>query len=106
MRSLQVKAKLNNVIFHPIEVVTQDWLIDIGSLISIIICLFFIDSVLKIRPDAVNYLKIFFAFIGYTGSDVLSRLFSVVNNRLNAAIGYKTKQTDEANGTTDKPTPK
>jgi hypothetical protein len=39
------------------------------------------------------------------GTDILLKLFGVVNKRLNAAIDVKTTQADEANGTTAAPTP-
>ena len=45
-----------------------------------------------------------FATIGYSGSDIASRLFSVVNSRINGAIDYKTTQADKANGTENTPT--
>ena len=50
-------------------------------------------------------IKIGFAFIGYTGSDVLNRVFSVANKKLNSAIDYKTNIADGATGNLEKPTP-
>jgi hypothetical protein len=55
--------------------------------------------------DKTTVILIIFGTIGYVGSDIASRFFSVVNNRLNSAIDYKTNQADEANGTLGTPTP-
>jgi hypothetical protein len=39
------------------------------------------------------------------GTDVLLKLFGVVNKRLNTAIDYKTTEADKATGNLDNPTP-
>ncbi len=43
--------------------------------------------------------------IAYSGQDIALRFLGRTNKELKDAIAYKAKQTDEANGTTDKPTP-
>jgi hypothetical protein len=42
--------------------------------------------------------------VGYTGSDIASRIFGVVNKKINSAIDYKTTVADQATGDTEAPT--
>ena len=105
MRSMQIKAKLANLEFSVKQYLKDDWIVLSGNIITIIMCLFFISEVTNIKPEVMDYLKIGFAFIGYTGSDVLNRVFSVANKKLNSAIDYKTNIADGATGNLEKPTP-
>lgn len=105
-RSIQRKAKLANVEFKISEYFLKDWLSHSASFLTVILCLFLIDEFANISQYVMSYLKIGFAFVGYTGSDIASRFFSVVNEKVNRAIDFKTTIADEASHTTDKPTPK
>jgi hypothetical protein len=105
LRSIKTKAALANVSFNPLTYFKEDWLSIAASLITIILTLFFVSEILNWNALVINYVKIGFAFVGYTGSDIMSRLFSVVNARINSAIDYKTTIADTATGTLDKPTP-
>lgn len=110
IRSLKNKAKISNVIFDWKLVFTSDLIIQaIGSLLTIGLGLLLLDSFTDQYPAIVEqkgfYVQVVFATIGYIGSDIASRLFSVVNNRINGAIDYKTTQADQANGTLGAPTP-
>lgn len=105
MKSLHEKAKKANVEFKLGQYFKSDWLSITASLLTIIMFLFFIDSIVKWQPKAANYLRIGFAFVGYTGSDIASRLFSVVNRKINSAIDYKTTIADTQTGDTANPTP-
>lgn len=104
--AVQKKARLANVEFKFIEIFTNDWLSHLASIVTIILALFLVDEFTNISEKVTDYIRIGFAFVGYTGSDIASRLFSVVNSKVNAAIDYKTTIADQANNTTDKPTPK
>lgn len=105
MKSLHDKARLANVEFKISQYFKNDWLSITASLLTIIMFLFFIDSIVKWQPKAANYLRIGFAFVGYTGSDIASRLFSVVNKKINTAIDYKTTVADRQTGDLESPTP-
>jgi archaellum biogenesis protein FlaJ (TadC family) len=105
IKSLQEKARKANVQFKAKEYLIEDWVSHCASLATIVMFLFFIDEFANIDPRVMGFMKIGFAFVGYTGSDIASRLFSVVNRRINDAIDYKTTQADTANGTQDSPTP-
>lgn len=105
IKSIQDKAKKANVQFSPKEYLIDDWVSHSASLVTVIMVMFFVDEFAHFSEFVMMYIKFGFAFVGYTGSDIMSRLFSVVNKRINKAIDYKTSIADEATGTTDKPTP-
>lgn len=105
VKSIQDKAKKANVQFNPREYFFEDRLSHGASLVTVIMIMFFVDEFAHFSEYVMQYIKFGFAFVGYTGSDIMSRLFSVVNKRINNAIDYKTTIADEATGTTDKPTP-
>jgi hypothetical protein len=105
IKSLQDKAALSNVQFKVADYFSKDWLSILASFLTVLLVLFCLDSVLKWKPEVVNYIRPIFAFVGYTGSDIASRIFGVMNKRLNAAIDYKTTIADTTTGTLDAPTP-
>lgn len=104
IKSIQEKATKANIKFSAKDYLIDDWVSHLASFVTIIMFLFFIDELSGISPKIVNYLKIGFAFVGYTGSDIASRLFSVVNKRINNVIDQKTTISDITTGTTT-PTP-
>lgn len=105
IKSIQEKAKKANVTFSIKEYMIDDWVSHTISLVTIVMFMFFINEIINFNAIVSNYLKIGFAFVGYSSSDIASRVFSVVNRRVNDAIDYKTTQADTANGTTENPTP-
>lgn len=105
IKAIQNKARKANVQFSAKEYLIDDWVSHLASFVTVCMCLFFIDEFTNFYSRAADYMKIGFAFVGYTGSDIMSRLFSVVNKRINDAIDYKTTIADTASGTTEKPTP-
>lgn len=105
IKSIQSKARLANIQFNPKEYIVEDWVSHSASLVTVIMVMFFVDEFAHFSEFVMQYVKFLFAFVGYTGSDIMSRLFSVVNKRINKAIDYKTTIADETTGTTDKPTP-
>lgn len=94
MKSLQDKARAANVEFKIRQYFSNDWLSIVASILTIIMFLLFLDNIMKWKPVIVDYVKIGFAFIGYTGSDIASRLFSVVNKKINDVIDTKTNIAD------------
>ena len=109
LKSLTTKAKLANVIFSWKLYFSTDLILQlIGTLLTVGMGLLLLKPFLVSYPqfaDSNFKILIGFATIGYVGSDIASRLFSVVNGRINAAIDFKTTQADTANGTIDAPTP-
>lgn len=97
MKSLQDKAGAANVEFKVRQYFQQDWLSITASVLTIVMFLLFLDNILKWKPVIVDYIKIGFAFVGYTGSDIASRLFGVVNKKINNVIDEKTNIADNVN---------
>jgi len=105
IKGLQDKAALANVQFNTIDYFKKDWLSLLASFLTVLLVLLCLDSLLKWKPEAIDYVKPIFAFVGYTGSDIASRIFGVMNKRINSAIDYKTTISDTQTGTLDAPTP-
>jgi hypothetical protein len=97
MKSLQEKARAANVEFKIRQYFSNDWISIVASLLTIIMFLLFLDNILKWKPVIVDYIKVGFAFVGYTGSDIASRLFGVVNKKINNVIDEKTNIADNVN---------
>src|ERR1700752_174560 len=78
IKSIQQKAIAANIKFSIADYFKQDWGSILASLLKIILFLLILDNILKWQPGVVDYLKIGFAFVGWTGSDLANRLFSVI----------------------------
>ncbi len=105
LKSLKEKATLANVEFNVKKYFVNDWLSVAASGLTIILFLLLAHVAANRWPQFVDVFPVVFAFTGYTGSDVASRLFSVVNKKINIAIDYKTTTADEMAGTLSQPTP-
>lgn len=108
IRNLTAKAKLANVIFDWKLFWKSDAIFQIvGTLITVGIALMLLGPAFKSYPSLQQntlMLLLIFATIGYVGSDIASKLFSVVNARINAAIDAKTTISDKTTGNLDAPT--
>lgn len=106
LKAQRDKAKLANLILPTIGSFIKDESITIAlSLITIVIGLFLIPVVVGWKPSYIPFVRPAFLPIGYMGSDILLKLFGVVNKRLNAAIDSKTTEADKASGNLAAPTP-
>jgi hypothetical protein len=104
--SMQETAKKANVEMSPIEYFKTDWAAIATTFVVIAIMLLVIDQVLHINPKWVDYSKIVFLPTGYMGAEIIGTAMGQLKKKINAAIEYKARQTDEANNTTKAPTPK
>jgi hypothetical protein len=105
MQSLKTLATKANVCFKPSQFFSDNWLSITLSLLTIILVLTFVSEVEVHYPAVKGWMRFTFAFIGYGGASILSRIFAVADSRLNQAIDYKTTISDTATGTTGSPTP-
>jgi hypothetical protein len=106
-RSLQLKARLANVEFKFFEYFSGDVLSHLISALAIALYVMLVRGRLNNVP--VNLYEMVLAFsatVGYSGADIVSRFFSFTNNKINAAIDFKTTELDTKNGTANTPTPK
>ena len=105
IKGIQDKAAASKIQFSIGDYFKKDWLSILASMITVVLLLMCLDSLLKWKPEVVDYIKPIFAFVGYTGSDIASRIFGVMNKRINEAISYKSDIANAATGTQDTPTP-
>jgi hypothetical protein len=103
--SLSKKAKAANVQFSLIDYLSTDWFAPVISLVAIIMALIALPFIPAQWHNSQGVIIVVFATIGYSGNDLVSRFFSVVNQRINGAIDYKTTISDTATGTLGSPTP-
>lgn len=94
MRSTDLKARAANVPFDWVQFIKEDWLSHVLSVLTIAIAMFFLQDAISLYPRAVYYMKAIFATVGYTGSDIMSKLFSAANKRLTTIIDEKTNRAD------------
>ena len=94
--SLKVKAEKANITLTVGGYFKQDWLMMVASIITIIIFVFLIDDIMNLHTSAIYYIKFLFAFVGYTGSDIILRLFSIANKKINAIINQQTDHAPES----------
>lgn len=109
LKNLTSKAKLANVIFDWKLFFKTDLIFQIiGTILSVALFLELLGPFLhkypQVRSDTL-FILAFFSLVGYMGSDIASRFFSIVNSRINAAIDSKTTEADRASGNLGAPTP-
>jgi hypothetical protein len=107
-RSLQQKARLANVQFKFMEYFTGDIISHIISILAIALYVMLVRGRLNNVPANLHEVILAFsATVGYSGADIVSRFFSFTNNKINAAIDFKSTKSDIADGVDPKvPTPK
>lgn len=105
LKSQRDKAKVANLQFSMNGFIADEWINIALSVVTIIIGLVLIPSVVGWKPAYIPFVRPAFLPIGYMGTDIILKLFGVVNKRLNAAIDYKTNISDAATGTLGTPTP-
>lgn len=94
MKSERDKAKVANVKFSVRGYISEEWLSYTISILAILMVLVCLDSGLKWKPVIVDFVKPIFAFVGYTGGDIVSRIFGVYSKRINKIIDTKTDIAD------------
>lgn len=104
-KSQRDKAKVANLQFTISGFFADEWINFSISLVVIVIGLVLIPTVVGWKPAYIPFVRPAFLPIGYMGTDIILKLFGVVNKRLNAAIDAKTDISDAATGTLGTPTP-
>src|SRR5579864_3140073 len=87
--SLSRKAKAANLIYSFRDFFVTDWFAPVISVVAIVMAIIFLPYIPKAWQNDNGAILVVFATIGYSGNDIVSRFFSVVNSRLNSAIDYK-----------------
>lgn len=103
LRNMSAKAKLSNVIFSSKQAIKDDWFTPVISVSGLALALVLLPYA---KPEWPKLMILgFFALLGYSGNDLISRIFSVANKKINSAIDYKTTIADTQTGNLDAPTP-
>jgi hypothetical protein len=87
-------SKVANVNAGIADYFAHDYPSVIASLISVIIGVICADEFLRWQPAAQGYLKIIFAFYGFTGSSILIAIFGKFNKYINSIVDIKTDIAD------------
>lgn len=104
LQGLKTKSIQANIQFSIGEYFKQDWLSFLATFLTIGIFMFIIDNILNWSTWMIDYIKVGFAFVGYTGASIASTLFSAMSKKINHIIDQKTSIADRTTGTTDIPT--
>lgn len=91
---LKSQSKAANHIFSFKDYIRDDWPVILGSVATVIIAILALDEYLPLSLLISKYVKIFFVFVGYTGSSILQVVFSIYNKKLMAVIDIKTNIAD------------
>lgn len=105
LKSLQDKARKANIEFSVRKYFVYDWLSVTISFLNVLLWLLLAEVGAKKAPNAVDFFPLVYGFVAYTGNDITSRVFSVMNKKLNTAIDHKTTVADAATGDLETPTP-
>lgn len=105
MGEKQKTARLANVEFFYKQYFQDEMISIIVSGLTILLALMLAGEAFGYKPEVMNLKNGIFAFIGYFGDSIASKVFGLAGKRLDAAIDYKTTELDKANNTLGSPTP-
>lgn len=88
-------SKTSNHIFSFKEYIKSDWITILSSMITVGIAIMTLDEWLPLNAMISSHIKIFFVFLGYTGSSIIQFAFSFYNRKLMAIIDIKTNIADK-----------
>jgi hypothetical protein len=94
INSLKKSAAAANMDFVFLKYLRDDWPTIAGSFISVFLLALFLPEIVAIKPEALHFARLGFAFIGFTGSSVILMLFSATSKKILAVIDLKTNIAD------------
>lgn len=89
-KSLYTKAEAANVSLPFGTYLKQDWIALTISIATIIMALLMLDNIVNLHVNAMNWVKFVFSFVGYASNDLILRLGSAANKKLNNIINAET----------------
>lgn len=96
MKSLDSKSNAANA--GPVSIIPylrENWLSVAISMATILLVLLCLGEIAQVNPKIMDYVKLGFAFVGYTSGDVMGRIFGAADKRLNKLIDEKTNIADK-----------
>lgn len=103
--ALKTRAKVANYDFRLVDYWREEWYIIIGTQIFGAMVIIGIDEVAHWKPEVVDYVKWFFAGLGYFFSSVIIKWLGQYEKKLLAVIDIKTNTADNTIPTDDKGKP-
>lgn len=91
---IKARATVANVPFSLIQYLKDDSAAIFASLVSILLFIVILDEAIAFKPEVLPYIKVGFAFVGFTGSSVLIAVFGTAQTKLNKIIDVKTGPPD------------
>lgn len=83
LKSLSAKAKLAEQQYTLIDYLKDDMWTQIGGILFVLIVLISVDEVLNWKDWLLNYIKFFFSFIGFSGAEIATKIYSRANDKVN-----------------------
>lgn len=94
IQTLKAQAKAANMEFIFKKYLADDLPTIAASFITVGLFILFIPDILAMKPDALKFGRIGFAFVGYTGSSVIQMLFSATSKKLLGILDLKSNIAD------------
>lgn len=94
---LKTQSKAANHPFSFKEYFINDWPTILGSILTVVIAVLTLDEWLPINTLVSKYVKVFFVFVGFTGSSLIQAVFSFYSRKLTSIIDIKTNIADGVN---------
>jgi len=91
---LKKNATVANMQFVFSKYLRDDWPTIAGSFLTVFLFALFLPEIVAIKPDAVKFARIVFAFVGYTGSSFIQMVFGVTSKKILSIIDLKTNIAD------------
>lgn len=92
--ALKQRSEAANKPFSALDYFKDDWVTILGSVLTVAIFLLILDEVVHFNPIIMDYVKFFFAFVGFVGSSILQKAFSKTEKKILQVIDVKTNIAD------------
>ena len=94
IKDLKTKYDVANINFVFAKYLRDDWPAIAGSFATVILAVLILPEIQAVKPEAMKFARIGFAFIGFTGSSVVQMFFSATSKKILAVIDLKTNIAD------------
>ena len=104
IQSFKSRMESNRLIFRLSDYFKDDFISIILSFVALFLWMTFVPDIEKNYPVSKDWMRIFFGFVGYGGTSLLTWSFSKFDKRIKAASMDKAIRSDEMTGNLSKPT--
>lgn len=86
MQAVKKRVESAGIGFSFKAYLSAEWMALVSSILTVLIFIFILDEIVKIKPQIVEILKFFFIFVGYTGSSILQQVLGKTDKAVNKII--------------------